>query len=309
MHRLLVVRHVVVVLCAAALVSACGGEEPTPTAPPPTPTAIEVVAPTATPEPPTPEPTATQAPTPLPQGEAAPTLWPMTSITVAVNAEFKPFLYKDETGRLVGFDIDLIEALATAGNFEPAYVDRAFDGMLEGVAAGQYDAAISAITINDARKELVDFTPAYFEPGQAPVSFFSSGQGLAVAGDNATITGTASLIDGVKVGVKTGTTGDDFATNETGAEVVRFPESEPALDALVAGEVDAVVLDIAVMTDYIKTHPGAVKLVGGLVTQEEYGIAVNKERPELLERLTAALEQIRSNGAYDAIFAKWFGAP
>ena len=113
----------------------------------------------------------------------------------------------------------------------------------------------------------------------------------------------------MKTAVKTGTTGDDFVVNETDAEVVRYAEAAPALDALVAGEVDAVVLDIAVMTDYIKTHPGAVKLVGGLVTEEEYGIAVNKDRPEVLERLTAALDQIRGDGTYDRIFAKWFGAP
>jgi polar amino acid transport system substrate-binding protein len=127
--------------------------------------------------------------------------------------------------------------------------------------------------------------------------------------DETAITSTASLTNGVSVGVKSSTTGDEYVSALEGVTVVRFDEASQALDALVNGEVDAVVVDIAVMTDYIKQSQGAVKLVGGLVTQEEYGIVVNKERADVREMLDAALAQIRENGTYDQIYTKWFGFP
>lgn len=310
------IRLAVIALVTVMLLSACGGSQPTatpeagePEAPAAT-EAADVVEPTAQPvaeqeaeptEPPAQEP-ATDTPTE--QAVAA-----TSGITVAVNANFKPFLFTDENGNLAGFDIDLMNALSAAGNFEVGYEDRPFEGMIDALAAGEYDAAISAITINDERRVKVDFTAPYFQPGQAPVSFFSSGQGIGVRSDETAITGKDSLTAGTIVGVKRGTTGDDFANALEGVTVVSFDESQNALDALVDGAVDAVVVDIAVITNYIKESQGAVKLVGGPVTEEEYGIAVNKQRPDVLEMLNTALAEIRADGTYDQIFAKWFGSP
>ncbi len=288
------------------LASACGGSKETPTAVPPTPEPATAI-PEAAVEPaeePTVEPAAEPA-----AAAPAETASQTSGLTVAVNANFKPFLFTDENGNLAGFDIDIMNALSAAGNFEVGYEDRQFDGMIDALAAGDYDAAMSAITINDSRKEQVDFTAPYFQPGQAPVSFFSAGQGLGVRSDNADIMSKDDLAGGTIVGVKNGTTGDDFASALESVTVVRFDESEQTLDALVDGAVDAAVVDIAVITDYIKESQGAVKLVGGPVTEEEYGIAVNKDRPDVLEMLNAALDQIRADGAYDAIFDKWFGTP
>ena len=280
----------------AAAPEATATEAPAEAEPTAAPTAEPTAAPATAPE-------ATQETTA--QEPAAQT----SGISVAVNAEFKPFLFMDENGNLAGFDVDLMNALSAAGNFEVGYENRAFEGMLDALAAGEYDAAISAITINDTRRQIVDFTAPYFQPGQAPVSFFSSGQGLGVRTDESAITGKESLTSGVIVGVKSGTTGDDYVSTLEGVTVVRFDEASQALDALVDGAVDAVVVDIAVITDYIKQSQGAVKLAGGLVTEEEYGIAVNKERADVREMLDAALAQIRADGTYDQIFAKWFGSP
>ena len=303
--RLLAIGVIVLLLLAA-----CGGSRksaaPTESAGEPTaeaasePTVAPAVAPTDAP---------TVAPEAAPESPGEPSASQTAGITVAVNVEFKPFIFMDENGNMAGFDVDLMNALSAAGDFEVGYQNRPFEGMIDALAAGEYDAAISAITINDKRKEIVDFTAPYFQPGQAPVSFFSSGQGLGVRTDETAIMGKESLTGGVIVGVKRGTTGDDFAGALEGVTVVRFDESQPALDALVDGAVDAVVVDIAVITDYIKPSQGAVKLAGGLVTEEEYGIAVNKGRTDVLEMLEAALAQIREDGTYDQIFAKWFGAP
>ena len=231
-------------------------------------------------------------------------------IRVGINAEFEPFVFVDENGNLSGFDIDMMNALSAAAGFEMAYVTTSFEEIFNGLENGDFDAAISAITITDGRKERVDFTDPYFEPGMAPVSYFSSGQGVAVLTDNMTIMGADDLTADVTVGVKKGTTGAEFVADQTEAKVSAYDEAIPALQALVNAEVTAVVLDMPVIIDFIKGNPGAaIKLVGGPVTDEQYGIAVSKDRPLVLEGLNLALEQIQESGVYDQVFQKWFGTP
>jgi polar amino acid transport system substrate-binding protein len=285
--------------CVAGFVVACSGSASTPA----TPTAIATIAPLAAPT------METQS------AEAEPTSEPPATpevavINVGVNAQFKPFVYYDEEDRLAGFDVDLVNALAQAGQFEFGFVDLAFEELLNAVENGEIDAAISAITITPERQERIDFTEPYFGQSQDTVSYFSGGQGLAVRTDNVTITGTATLSAETIIGVKTGTTGAAFVAAETPAQAVEFPEAEPALNALSDGEVDAVVLDVPVIVNFIKTYPDAgIKLAGRPITEEEYGIAVTKAKPEVLALLNQALAQIREDGTYDAIYQKWFGAP
>lgn len=293
---MLLTKYLFALLFALLILTGCGGTSspeatPAESAPPPTATS----APSATP-------TSAPTETPIP----APTI---PTIIVGVNPAFAPFIFVEEN-RATGFDVDLLNAMATARNFEVAYVVSPFDEIFNGLEQGKFDAAISAITITDQRKQRVDFTKPYYTTGQASLSFFNPGQGLAVRVDDLTITSTASLTDAVVVGVKSGTTGAQFVGEETSAQLAVFPEAAPALEALTAGSVDAVVIDIPVIVDYIKTHPEAsIKLVGGPVTEEEYGIAVRKDRSDLLQLLNEALVQVRADGSYDRIFQKWFAAP
>jgi ABC-type amino acid transport substrate-binding protein len=241
---------------------------------------------------------------------ATPSAPAISALRVAVNAEFEPFIFLDENGNLGGFDIELLNALSAAGGFEVSYTNMPFPQLLDAVAAGDYDAGISAITVTDERKERLAFTDPYFEPGQALVSYWSAGQGIAVQMDNFTITSMDELQAGVTVGVKAGTTGADFVRQESSADVVEYAEAADALAALAAGEVDAVVVDIAVIADYITTHPEAqLKLVGRPVTDEQYAIVVNPARPDIVELLNTTLSQVRSDGTYDSLFLKWFANP
>lgn len=267
-------------------------------------------APTATPVPPiaTPQPAApTTEPTeaaPPPEVESVPSV-----ITVGIDPAFEPFVFTQD-GRLAGFDVDLLNAMAAEADFEVAYVVSAFDEIFDGLQQGRYDAAISAITVTDARHALVDFTAPYFESGKAPVSFHNPGQGIAIRTDSMTITGPESLTAGVRVGVKRGTTGAAFAEENTDAEIVTFAESEPAIAALAAGELDAVIVDIPVIVGYIRNNPEAgIRITGGPVTEESYAIAVSKDKPAVLALLDAALVKVKENGAYDQIYNHWFGAP
>ncbi len=269
------------------------------------------------PEPPSENPAPPAEATAVPVAESAtptatplPVPTPITVFTVGVNPEFEPFVFRDGNGNLAGFDIDLLNALSAAGDFEFGYATTSFNGLLQGLNSSAFDAAISAITVTDERRRTVDFTEPYFGSGQAVVSYLSAGQGIAVRNDNTTILGSDQLAEGVRVGVKANTTGERYVVDQTGADFVRFEEAPQALDALVAGEVDAVVVDIPVITYYIRDNPTAgIKLAGGPVTEELYAIAVSKSEPELLAVLNAALQQIAADGTYDQIFTKWFGSP
>lgn len=231
-------------------------------------------------------------------------------ITVGINAEFEPFAFLDANGNLAGFDVDLMNALNAEMDFEVAYAILPFEELIAGVEQGDLDAAISAISVTDARKERIDFTDPYFAAGLSPVSYFSAGQGLSTRTDNQTITGADSLTADVRVGVKAGTTGNDYAAGNTSATIATYDEAEQVLQALVNGEVDAIVLDTPVIIRFIKANPGAaLKLVGGPLTEETYAIAVNKERPRVLDGLNEGIQKLIDDGTYDVIYNKWFGSP
>jgi len=244
--------------------------------------------------------------TPAPEPTAA----PIQALRVGVNAQFKPFAFKDDAGKLVGFDIELMDAIAATAGVEVGFTDVPFAELFAGLDADQFDAAISALTITPDRQQNYDFTTPYFGANQALVSYLSAGQGIAVRSDGQSITGLDGLTGGLRTGVKFGTTGAAFVADQTDAEVIPFDEAEPALAALSAGEVDAVVVDIPVIVHYIKTHPDAgLQLAGGPITEELYAIAVAKGDAEVLALLNDALIQLSENGTYDAIFTRWFGAP
>lgn len=222
------------------------------------------------------------------------------SIVVGTNAEYQPFEFVDENGDIVGFDIDLMNALAEAANLEIEYVNTKWDGIFVALAGGEFDAVISAVTITEERQEVVNFTEPYF----------NAGQGIAVQVDNDTIASVDDLTGDVTVGVQLGTTGDFYITDETDAEVARFDETPLAITALANGDVDAVVADAPTLADYIRANPDLnLKVVGEPFTDELYGIAVNKDLPDVLAALNDALEQIQSDGTYDAIYDEWFGTP
>jgi len=289
--------NLLLVVFSWLLLSACAAGTTPPTSVPATVAATEIAA--AEP---------TQAPAAAATESAPPA--ELLVVRLGVNAEFEPFVFKDEAGQVVGFDIDLINALAQAGNFEVTYVDLPFEELLAKVEAGELDAAISAITVTEERAERVSFSDVYFQSGQAPVSYYNPGQGLAVRVDETAIVNAQSLTATVKVGVKADTTGAAFVADETEAEAVVFPEATDALNALRDGTVDAVVVDIPVIVRYIGNNATAgIRITGGPLTDELYAIAVNPTRSDILERINAALAQIQADGAYEQIFEKWFGLP
>ncbi len=227
----------------------------------------------------------------------SPAATPAATITlkVALDPTFPPFQSKNADGTLQGFDIDLINAIADAEGFAVDLQALPFDGIIPALQAGTMDATISTMTITKERAEVVDFTRPYFKAGLA----------IAVQESNTDITGFESL-NGKRIAVQIGTTGEQEARKVPGADVRTFDNAPLALQELANGNVDAVINDAPVTLYALKSgQVNGLKVVGQLLTEEYYGMATPKGSPNL-ERLNSGLGTIIQNGKYREIYQKYF---
>lgn len=218
------------------------------------------------------------------------------TLQVATEPTFPPFEMQDQaTGELSGFDIDLITAIGEAAELNIEIVSLPFDGIIPALQSKTMDAAISGMTITAERAQTVSFSRPYFKAGLA----------IAVQDDNTTIENFSDL-EGKRIAVQIGTTGAQEASTIEGANVTAFDSASLALQELLNGNVDAVVNDGPV-TLYAIKEAGlqGVKVVGELVTEEYYGIAMPKDSPYLND-INNALELLIQDGRYRAIYQTWF---
>lgn len=214
---------------------------------------------------------------------------------VGTEPAFPPF-ESTENGEIVGFDIDLMNAIAERAGKTVEFESLPFDGLIPGLQGGSIDAAISGMTITEERAQTVDFSDPYFDAG------------LAIAVQDST-TDIQSLddLEGKKIAVQIGTTGASTAEGVPNTEIRTFDSAPLALQELANGNVDAVVNDAPVTLDAIKTGniPG-IQVVGQLLTEEAYGIALPKGS-ENVEVINTALAEIKADGTYATLYEKWFG--
>ena len=247
-----------------------------------------------------PAPAAPAAPAEATAAPAAEAAADMPVVRVGTNAEYQPFEFVDENGDIVGFDVDIVNAIAERAGFTVEWTNTKWDGIFVALANGEFDAVASAVTITEERKQSIDFSEPYFNAGQA----------IATSADNTTITGPESLTAGVKVGVQLGTTGDIWLTENTDADVQRFDENPLAVQALAAGDIDAVVGDSPTLADILQKNAELnLKIVGEPFTDEFYAIGIRKDLTDLKASIDAALAEIKADGTYDEIYAKYFGPP
>lgn len=218
-------------------------------------------------------------------------------LVVATEPAFPPFEFQAEDGSLVGFDIDLMNAIGEAAGFEVEFQSLPFDGIIPALQSNIVDAAISGMTITAVRLETVDFSRPYIAAGLA----------IAVQESNTDINSIDDL-EGKRIAVQIGTTGADTANGIPDAQVSTFDSAPLALQELSNGNADAVINDAPVTLDAIASGniPG-LKVIGELVTEEYYGIALPKGSPNL-ERVNSGMATILENGTYAEIFQTWFGA-
>jgi polar amino acid transport system substrate-binding protein len=239
-------------------------------------------------------------PTPAasPQAGGLPDLGGRT-LRVATDATYPPFEMLDKDKNVIGYDVDLIQEICRRVNCKPEVRTVAWEGILPGVQRGDYDVAISGITITEEREKQVDFTDPYITVGQV----------VMVRQEEARIQGAADLADKV-VAVQLGTTNDELATKlqQEGKirEVKRYRTFDLAVAALLNRDVDAVIIDSVAGLGFMAQHPGKLKTVGEKLTQEQLGIVVREGNAELREAFNAALRALKEDGTLDRLYRKWF---
>jgi polar amino acid transport system substrate-binding protein len=245
-----------------------------------------------------------EAPPPPPAAAApaaAPAPAPAKVWVVGTDAAYAPFESQNEKGEIVGFTIDVVTAAAAKAGIQVKFVNTPWEGIFNALAQGDRDMIASSVTITDERKQTMDFTNPYFDAVQ-----------LIAVKEGSKITKFADLKK-AKVGVQTGTTGDEAVTKllgKTSTSIKRFESTPLALKELEAGGVDAVVADNGVVVHYVANNPGGkFKTVSDKeFVPEQYGFAVKKGNAELLGKMNEGLAGIKADGSYDAVFKKYFGA-
>jgi polar amino acid transport system substrate-binding protein len=221
-----------------------------------------------------------------------------TKVRVATDATWPPFEMVDEASKeIIGFDIDLLKAVAEKGGFEVEFINVGFDPLLAGISQCQYDAAISAITITEERAQTMGFSDPYFAAGQV----------VTVRFDNTDIMGKDSL-SGKVVGAQIGTTGAIALGEIAGATLKTYDDVGLAFQDLMNGQIDAVVADNPLALGYVGQNPTQLKTVGEVFTDENYGIAVCKTNTELIEKINKGLAAVKAEGLVDQLTEKWIEA-
>lgn len=219
------------------------------------------------------------------------------TLTVCSDVPYAPFEDFDpstESG-YTGFDIEIVEAIAEGLDLELAVKDSSFDGLQSGLSlnAGECDLAASAMTITEDRQANLAFSDGYYD----------SKQSLLVPADSE-IQGIDDL-EGARVGVQQGTTGEAYAEeNAAGAELIAFPSDAEMYQAILAGQVDALLQDLPV--NLVHTEDGDFTIVEEYATDETYGLAMRKDNTALVEAVNAELQELRDDGTYDELYAKYF---
>lgn len=214
-------------------------------------------------------------------------------LVMGTNATFKPFEYKDG-GQVVGFDVELAQAIAKDMGKELKIEDMSFDGLLPALESGQIDMAVAGMSVTSEREKNALFSDPYYQASQR-----------IIVPKNSKIANKYQL-EHKKIAVQLGTTGDQAASKIKGAQVVQFPAAPNALQELAAGKVDAAVIDDAPAKQYVSGFP-SLKIINTPLSSESYAIAFKKGNTELVEHANKTIANMKADGRYQALLQKYFG--
>ncbi|MGD1878098.1 MAG: ABC transporter substrate-binding protein [Kiloniellaceae bacterium] len=239
---------------------------------------------------------------PLGVGQADAKEW--KKVRIGVEGAYPPFSEVTPEGKLIGFDIDIANALCDEMKVECELITQDWDGIIPALQARKYDAIIASMSITPERKEKVDFTNKYYN---TPAKFVrKKGSGIEI---------TKEGMKGKAVGVQRATIHDNFVTQVFGdtVEVKRYASQDEAYLDMVAGRVDLLLADsVAMDGGFIQTDAGKdFEFVGPDFSDPQYfgegaGIALRKGEEDLRAMFNKAIEAIRANGTYDSIQKKYF---
>lgn len=222
-----------------------------------------------------------------------------SSYTIVSDSSFAPFEYQDESGKYVGIDMELIKAIAEQQGVTITIQNPGFDAALNAVQAGQADAVIAGMSITDARKEIFDFSDAYYSSN------------ILLAVKNGSDIASYEDLKGKTVGAKNGTASYTFLESNKdkyGYTLKAFDEASGMYDSLNSGSIDALMDDEAVLLYAIQQGRDFATPIPG-EKSGEYGFAVKKgNNPELIEMFNNGLAALVESGKYDEILNKYFNS-
>ncbi len=211
-------------------------------------------------------------------------------LQMVTEATFPPYEFR-EGGKIVGIDVDIVTEAARRIGYEVEIQDMAFNSVIAAVQTGKADIAASGITVTEERKKQVNFT----------IPYVTAKQVILVPVDSPIQ--SAEDLKGKRIGVQQSTTGDIYVTENIGAPE-RFENSAILVATLVAGKLDAGVLDDAPAGEYVKNNP-QLHILKKALTFEDYAFAISKKNPELLEKFNKAMQEMIDDGTMAAIFQKY----
>ena len=215
-------------------------------------------------------------------------------LTFAMEPSYPPFETTNEKGEIIGFDVDVANAICKEIQATCKFKGEAFDALIPNLKAKRFDASISAIDITDARAKQVLFSDAYYDSTASYVA----------------LKGKATLESAKNVGVQNGTTFQQYTVAETKQYTTKaYASLQSAILDLKSGRIDMIFGDTAVLADMISKEP-EMQFVGEKVANKKYfgnglGIAMHKSNKELAEQLNKGLAVIKANGEYQKIYDKW----
>ena len=215
-------------------------------------------------------------------------------LTFAMEPSYPPFETTNEKGEIIGFDVDVANAICKEIQATCKFKGEAFDALIPNLKAKRFDASISAIDITDARAKQVLFSDAYYDSTASYVA----------------LKGKATLESAKNVGVQNGTTFQQYTVAETKQYSPKsYASLQSAILDLKSGRIDIIFGDTAVLADMISKEP-EIQFVGEKVTNKKYfgnglGIAMHKSNKDLAAQLNKGLAAIKANGEYQKIYDKW----
>lgn len=216
-------------------------------------------------------------------------------LTIGTNANYKPFSYIGMSFEPIGFEIDLINAIAQKAGFEYEIKDMNFDKIISSIQDESIDMGLSSISITEERKALVDFSHPYFQTKTVYLKNIK----------NSNIKDKKSL-NGKIVSAQKETVFEEIASSIEGAQIEPFNTPDIGIMNLKQNKVDAIILDLIVANDYLSKNKDLVKFFEEGDGTEGFGIAFTKGKNEaLIAKINEALDELKSDGTYDNLLTKY----
>lgn len=217
------------------------------------------------------------------------------TLVVGTNAAFPPFEYLGDDGEPDGFDIALIKAIGDKIDMEVEVKDMEFDSLVASIGS-KIDVAVAGMTVTEERKEAVDFSDSYYEAVQ-----------YVIVPKDSTIA-TAADLEGKKIGVQLGTTGDFIAEDIKDATTSTYNKAVDAVNDLVNGKLDLVIIDKNPALVFQDKFPDDIKVIDGAdfdFEPESYAIALPKGNTELADKINNALTELKEDGTFDKLVEQY----